>query len=263
MNSTMKRILLVLISLSFVGFTLSNALAQDEAEGEEGAEAEAEAEAEEDADEGLSEEAADYVGLAGDVACYNKRVSDGAKAKKAIEHYLKNEGLTLEEYQAMEKKFRGDSAVQDAIKAEMDLCATKVLAMPEGDEEAIEEAEEDDKPKWTYRKKVYQGRVSGGGVSGGRIMFAFQRNGKTAKGNVTGNIRGGNFAVGLRGKRRGNHVTLRGSSGKKNSLTASIKFKKRRDSKDFVHYSKASGSVSGKINGKRVRMSVSAKSDKH
>jgi len=212
----------------------------------------------------------DYVAVSSIVACYNKRVSEADKAKKAIEGFLDSEGLTLDEYQAMEKNFRGDTAVQDAIKAEMDLCDTKVLAMPEEEvaaeemteeeKKALEEAEK--KNEWTYKKKVYKGTVSKGGVSGGRIVVAFTKDGKTAKGNFTGKIKGNSFALGLSGSRKDNKITLKGSSGDKNSATVKLTFKKETDKDGVEHYSTASGNFDGKINGRDVSFSFTASSKK-
>lgn len=258
MSTTIRRMIAILAALGLlaVGFA-SGAVAQDEG-GEETGE-----DSGDESDNGLSEEQMDYVAISGTVACYNKRVSDADEANKAIEAFLASEGMTLLEYQEMEKKFRGDTSVQGAIKEEMALCDTKVLAMPEEDEEDAELTEEEkkeleeaekDKDKWSYSKKVYKGTASKGGVSGGRIVWAFKRNGKNAKGNFTGKIKGQSFALGLSGTRKGNKLTLRGSSGAKNSARVKVTFKKKSGK-----YSTARGNFSGKINGRKVSFSFSAK----
>lgn len=271
MTSTFKRILSLLAAASLLGLTFTSAMAQDEAPtGEEAAPAETAPAEGADAAK-LSEEQLDYVAVSSVVACYNKRVSETDKAKAAIESFLETEGLTLDEYQAMEKKFRGDTGVQEAIKAEMDLCDTKVLAMPEEDDGPAEELTEEEKKaleeaekknEWTYRKKVYKGTVSSGGVSKGRIMIAFTKDGKTAKGNLTGSLQGSGFAVGFKGVRKDNKVTLKGGSGKKNTANVSVTFKKETDKEGFVHYSSASGKFTGKINGRDVSFSFTAASKK-
>ena len=61
---------------------------------------------------------------------------------------------------------------------------------------------------------------------------------------------------------------MKGSSGKKNKATVKVTFKKKtiknyKDSgQDYTHYSEASGSFSGKINGTNVSFSFKAKSKK-
>ena len=104
--------------------------------------------------EELTDAQKDYASVAATVACYNKRISDGVKANQAIEHYLESEGLTVDEYKQMETEFKGNGDVQKAIKDEMELCPTKVLAMPgEGSEETSDDAEEEEVKKWSYRER--------------------------------------------------------------------------------------------------------------
>lgn len=227
----------------------------------------------------LTDEQNDYVAVSATVACYNKRVTDTTKANAAIEGFLESEGMTLDEYKALEKNFRGDTAVQEAIKQEMELCDTKVLAMPEeGDKDeeltdeekkALEEAAK--KREWTYAKKVYKsGTISSDGVSKGRITVAF-KTAKKAKGNFGGRFEGQAFSIGISGTRDGNKITLSGTSGKTNSAKVTLTFNKKtskmkdkvtNEEYDYEHYSDADGKFSGKINGKSVSFSFSAESKK-
>lgn len=280
MSTSLKRILAILAALAVCGFTfVSTASAQDEPEAapEEAAPADDAAPADEAK---LTEEQLDYVAISGTVACYNKRVEDGKKAAAAAEAFLESEGLTLDEYKAMEKKFRGDSDVQTAIKDEMSMCDTKVLAMPEEDapaaealsdeeKKAMEEAEK--KNEWTYSSKVYKSSsISSSGVRGGRLVFSFQKNGKNASGNFGGKHDGQSFSVGFKGVRKAgkNALTLSGSSGKTNSAKVSIDFKKKtkKVTKDGVEteydWYLAKGKYSGKINGKNVSFSFEAEPNK-
>ncbi|MDX9719257.1 MAG: hypothetical protein RBU37_00815 [Myxococcota bacterium] len=219
----------------------------------------------------LSDEQLDYIAISSTVACYNKRVTDAAKATKAIEAFLEVEGITLDEYKALEKKFRGDTAVQEGIKAEMDLCDTKVLAMPEDepeltDDEKKELAEAEKKKEWSYAKKTYKTSISKSGVSNGRISVAFKGNGKSASGNFGGRLDGQNFSIGFSGTRSKNSLSMSGSSGKTNSGKLSITFKKKtakdKDGNEYDHYREAEGSFSGKIHGKSVSFSFTMSSKK-
>ncbi len=272
-----RRLLLGLSVLTLLGVGASAAVADDE--GEEKAEEKVEetpavapAEA---AQAKLSEEQLDYVAISGTVACYNKRVAEAAKATAAIEVYLETEGLTLDEYKQLEKKFRGDALVQAAIKSEMDLCDTKVLAMPETieKEEALSEAETKaleeavKKKLWTYSGKRYKNNaINSGGVSGGRLMFNIQKNGKKASGNFGGKHGGQSFSVGFSGTLSGNTLTMTGGSGSKNSATVKVTFTKKKakdkDGVEYEHYRDGSGTFSGTINGRAVSFSFNVSADK-
>ena len=293
MSTLMRRILTILAVASVFGLA-GTAFAQEVKVGEDGVEAKVDGAEVKTGDDGvtakneagtvetkeeaptLTDEQMDYVAISGTVACYNKRVADAPKANEAIIAYLESEGMNLDEYNGLVKKFQGDNLVQGAIKEEMSLCDTKVLSMPEAEEpeaaltaEEVKEIEKAEKEKtWTYRKKVYKAKTRGGNVKNGRLVFAFKKNGKNAKGNFGGKLDNKTFSVGLSGVRSKHKITLKGNSGKKNSAKAVVTFKKKtiknyKDTgKPYDHYSTANGKFTGKINGKQIKFSFTAESKK-
>lgn len=278
MKKSIQHLLMALAALSLmVGVGLSEASA-DEGEGvievaqegdgekkeegggeekkeEGGEEKKEETKAEEGGDSGLSEEEQDYVLVAGTVACFNTRFK-GDDANRRVLYYLELEGMTLEEYEAQDKKFKGNENVAKGVTNEKAGCDSRVLPAPPADwkpggmEEAPEK-EEPKKPGWTYRKKKYKGTISGGGVSGGRVNFSISKNQKRASGNISGRHSGRSFTIGFSGSfnKKTGKISGRGSSGAKNSGNVNITLKKKT----------GSGRFTGKINGRNVNINFSVK----
>lgn len=216
----------------------------------------------------LAEKELDYVLLAGTIACYNMRLSDAKQAGTAVAGYLESEGLKAEEYIALEKEHGAKPSVRAAIKEEMELCPTRVLP---GMEEAataepvVEEVDctktpehemckvdckktpTDPKCEFNFGKRSYSASYSASGVTGGKIVFNFDKNGKSAGGFISGKVGATAFTISLRGTRDKNNLKLSGSG--KNSGTANITLNK----------TEAKGSFSGTANGRALSFSFTSK----
>lgn len=213
---------------------------------------------------GLSEEEMEFSEIAGTIVCYNNAFKeDISKGNKAIEFFLNTNGLSLEEYKELERKYRGNEGVQKEITAVSGGCTTMVLVLPpEGEDDKVEELTptddktttetEEKKDVWSWKKKGYKGNNS----DGGDVTFMIQKDKKTIKGSFKTRKGGDTAVAGCTGRLDEKKATakLNCTSGKgSNNVQISITFKKKSDK-----YKEASFSYSGKMNGVKVSGSGTA-----
>ena len=196
----------------------------------------------------LTEEELEYVELAGTVACYREQTKDPTAQGAEIAYYLVDQqGIALDAYEEKRKTHASKAAIQDAIKAEMELCPSRVLERPT----AEVEPEKPEKKKDPYRNRYYKTSVSGSGVTGGMVSFRIKKNGKDVNGTFKGVINKQRFSIQLSGKRKGKKVSLSSTGGKdRGSINVTLNGKK------------ASGKFSGKVRGRNVNVNFTAKAKK-